>query len=488
MKLYDRTIHELAAGLRSKEFSAVELLESVWKQMELTEPSVKAYLTLTEQAARNTANEVDHRLHQGEILPLLAGIPGGIKDVISTKGVRTTCGSKMLENYIPVFDATIMEKLHIQHTVILGKTNMDEFAMGSSTENSAFQITSNPWDLDRIPGGSSGGSAAAVAAGSAIWTLGTDTGGSIRQPASCCGIVGMKPTYGRVSRYGVNAFASSLDQVGPMTKDVRDAAILLQAISGHDPKDSTAFNVKVPDFTENLGKSIKGLKIGLPKEYFVDGLMPEIRDAVNEAVKELEFQGAIVKEVSLPHTKYAIAAYYLTAPAELSSNMGRFDGVRFGLRADGADVAEMTLNSRTLGLGDEVKRRLILGTYTLCAESYETCYLKAFKMKRLIQNDFLEAFKEVDVMLTPTTPHTAFKKGDKADPLSMYLEDVCTVPVNLAGLPGISVPAGLAAGMPMGIQFIGRPMEEAQLLQVAYAYEQSREFHKLRPEWKGGKA
>ena len=488
MKLYDRAIHELAFGLRKKDFSAVELFESVWNRLEETEPDIKAYLTSSEQMGRTGANDFDHRLHQGEEMPILAGIPGAIKDVISTKGVRTTSGSKILENYIPVFDATVMEKLKAQEATFIGKLNMDEFAMGSSTENSAFQFTANPWDLERVPGGSSGGSAASVSIGSAIWSLGTDTGGSIRQPASYCGIVGLKPTYGRVSRYGAIAFASSLDQIGPMTKDVRDAAILLQVISGHDPKDGTSANVEVPDFTKNLGKSVKGLRIGLPKEYFVAGLNPEIKAMVAKAAKELEAQGAIIKEVSLPHTEYAIAVYYLTAPAEVSSNLGRFDGVRFGLRAAGSDVAEMTTNSRTLGFGEEVKRRAMLGTYALRSGYYDAYYLQALKARRLIQNDFVEAFKEVDVILAPTTPQAAFKKGEKiADPLSMYLEDVCTVPVNLAGLPGISLPCGLVNGLPVGLQMIGRPMEEALLLQVAYAYEQSQEFYKLRPEWKGGK-
>lgn len=487
MKLYDKTIHELAAGLRKKEYSAVELFESVWERLQETEPKVASYLTLTEGAARDAANRFDHQLHQGIEMPILAGIPGGIKDVISTEGVRTTCGSRILENYIPAFDATIIEKLKENQSSFLGKLNMDEFAMGSSTENSAFQFTANPWDTERVSGGSSGGSAASVAIGSAIWSLGTDTGGSIRQPAAYCGVVGLKPTYGRVSRYGVVAFASSLDQVGPFTKDVKDAAIVLQAIAGHDPKDSTSACIGTEDFTAKLGESVKGLRIGLPKEFFAEGLHPKMKEAVENAAKELESQGAILKEISLPHAKYSIAVYYLLAPAEASSNLGRFDGVRFGLRADGSDVAEMTLNSRSLGFGPEVKRRVLLGTYALRSGYYDAYYLKALKVRRLIQNDFTDAFKEVDVILTPTTPQVAFKKGEKInDPLSMYMEDVCTVPVNLAGLPGISLPCGLIDGMPAGLQIIGRPMEESLLLQVAHAYEQSQEFHKMRPEWKGG--
>lgn len=487
MKLYDKTIHELASGLRKKEYSASELYSSVLSRLQETEPGVKAYLARTELAAQESAEQFDHNLRLGLEMPVLAGIPGGIKDVISTSGVKTTCGSRMLENYTPVFDATVIEKLKKQQTSFLGKLNMDEFAMGSSTENSAFQVTANPWDHTRVAGGSSGGSAASVAVGSAIWSLGTDTGGSIRQPAAYCGVVGLKPTYGRVSRYGVVAFASSLDQVGPITKDVRDAAIVLDAISGYDPKDSTSLKAQSESFTARLGQSIKGIRVGLPKEFFSEGLNPEIRDHVLKAAKELESQGAIVEEVSLPHIKYAISAYYLIAPAEASSNLGRFDGVRYGLRVDGADVAEMTTNSRTLGFGQEVKRRILLGTYALRSGFYDAYYLQALKVRRLIQEDFQKVFQTNDVILTPTTPQVAFKKGEKInDPLSMYLEDSYTVPVNFAGLPGISVPCGFTSNMPIGLQMIGRPMEEALLLQVAHAYEQSQKFHQMRPEWKGG--
>ena len=489
MKLYEKTIHELASGLRSKEYSASEVFESVWNRLGETEPQVSAYLTLAENQAREAAACFDRNLSQGVEMPILAGIPGAIKDVISTEGIRTTCGSRILENYVPVFDATVMTKLKEAEASFLGKLNMDEFAMGSSTENSAFQFTANPWNLERVSGGSSGGSAASVAIGSAVWTLGTDTGGSIRQPAAYCGIVGLKPTYGRVSRYGLVAYASSLDQIGPMTKDVRDAAILMNVISGYDSKDSTSAQVETEDFTAKLGQSVKGIRVGLPKEFFTDGLDPEIKEAVEKAAKELESQGAILQEVDLPHMEYAIAAYYLIAPAEASSNLGKFDGVRYGLRNDGSDVAEMTTNSRSAGFGSEVKHRILLGTYALRSGYYDAYYLKALQVRRLIQDDFNKAFEKVDVLLTPTTPNVAFKKGEKiSDPLSMYLEDVCTVPVNLAGLPGISLPCGFVNGMPAGLQLIGKPMDEALLLQVAYAYEQSQEFYKMRPEWKGGRA
>ena len=488
MQLYDQTIHQLAAGLRKKEYSALDLFDSVWKRMEQTEPQICAYLTRSENAGKQAAEHFDHMLKTNQELPLLAGIPGGIKDAISTDGVRTTCGSRMLENYIPPYDATVIEKLKTQKACFIGKLNMDEFAMGSSTENSAFQFTANPWDTSRVPGGSSGGSSASVAVGSAIWALGSDTGGSIRQPAAYCGIVGVKPTYGRVSRYGLVAFASSLEQIGPMTKDVKDAAIVLQAIAGHDPKDSTSSTVEVPDFSAKLGTSVKGLKVGLPKEYFMDGLHPELRAAVMKAAAELEAQGAIIQEVSLPHTEYALSAYYLVAPAEASSNLGRFDGVRYGLRVNGDDVADMTLNSRTLGFGPEVKRRIMLGTYALRSGYHDAYYLKALQVRRLIQDDFNKVFKDVDVLLTPTTPQVAFRKGEKiADPLSMYMEDICTIPVNMAGLPALSMPCGFISGMPMGLQIIGKPMDEATILQVAYAYEQSQDFHQKRPELaKGG--
>lgn len=488
MMLYEQTAHQLGKGLRAKDFSAVELFNSIYARLEETEPQIKAYLALTKLEGLECAAKIDGKIHLGEELHPLAGIPGGIKDVISTAGIKTTCASKMLENYTPTFDATVVQKLKEFGATCLGKTNMDEFAMGSSTETSVFQFTANPWDIERVPGGSSGGSAAAVAVGSAVWSLGSDTGGSIRQPASYCGVVGMKPTYGRVSRYGAVAFASSMDQIGPFTRDVRDAAIVLGAISGHDSRDSTSSSRSVPDYTALLGQTIKGMKIGLPKEYFTEDLSPIMKKVVDEAVIELEKQGAIIKVVSLPHSKYALSVYYALAPGEASSNLGRFDGVRFGLRSHGDDVAEMTRTTRTQGFGTEVKQRLLLGTYTLCEENYQRYFLQALKVRRMIQNDFNDVFQEVDIILTPTTNQIAFKKGEITDPLSMYLEDLYTVPTNLSGNPAISVQAGLDKGMPLGLQFIGKPWGEAELLKVAYAYEQANEFHTLRPEWKGGKA
>ena len=488
MELFKYTAHQLHEKLVSKEISAVELTKSVLARVDAVEKDVQSYITQTRESALEQAEAVDAKIGQGQAISTLAGIPGALKDNMCTKGTKTTCASKILANFIPPYNATVVEKLMAEDTVVIGKANMDEFAMGGSTENSGFFPTRNPWDLATVPGGSSGGSAAAVAAGEAIWALGSDTGGSIRQPAAYCGIVGVKPTYGRVSRYGLVAFASSLEQIGPMTKDVKDAAIVLQAIAGHDLKDSTSSTAEVPDFSAKLGTPVKGLKVGLPKEYFMDGLHPELRAAVMKAAAELEAQGAIIQEVSLPHTEYALSAYYLVAPAEASSNLGRFDGVRYGLRVNGDDVADMTLNSRTLGFGPEVKRRIMLGTYALRSGYHDAYYLKALQVRRLIQDDFNKVFKDVDVLLTPTTPQVAFRKGEKiADPLSMYMEDICTIPVNMAGLPALSMPCGFISGMPMGLQIIGKPMDEATILQVAYAYEQSQDFHQKRPELaKGG--
>jgi aspartyl-tRNA(Asn)/glutamyl-tRNA(Gln) amidotransferase subunit A len=408
-------------------------------------------------------------------LGLLDGVPLAIKDVICTKGVRTTCSSKILETFVPPYDATVMARLSAAGAVVLGKTNMDEFAMGSSTENSAFFPTRNPWDLDRVPGGSSGGSAAAVAADLAAGALGTDTGGSIRQPAAFCGIVGLKPTYGRVSRYGLVAFASSLDQIGPIAKDVTDAALLLQAIAGHDPLDSTSAEVLVPDYRAMLDQGVAGLRLGIPNEYFIEGMDPEVERAVREAIQTLKTLGARTEPISLPTTDYALAAYYLIAPAEASSNLARYDGVKYGYRAPGGkDLIEMYGRTRAVGFGTEVKRRIMLGTYALSAGYYEAYYGNAQRVRTLVRGDFQRAFERVDLIVCPTTPNLAFKLGEKGDPLQMYLNDIFTIPVNLAGLPGLSLPCGFTlGGLPIGLQVIGKPFDEASLLRVAHAYEQA---------------
>ena len=425
---------------------------------------------------------MDAKIAKGETISPLAGIPGAIKDNICTKGVATTCGSHMLENFVPPYNATVIEKLESQDAVILGKLNMDEFAMGSSTENSALGKTTNPWNPDYVPGGSSGGSAAAVASGSAIWALGSDTGGSIRQPASYCGVVGLKPTYGNVSRYGLIAYASSLDQIGPVTRDVRDAAIVLNAITGHDFHDSTSIPGDRVDYTKALVKDVKGLRIGVPKEYFGEGLHPEVRVVLEKAIETYRNMGATIVDISLPTTKYALSAYYIIALAEASSNLARYDGVSYGLRVPADNLVEMSTKTRTQGFGEEVQRRILLGTYVLSSGYYDAYYLKALKARRLIKNEFDAAFQECDVLLTPTAPNTAFKFGEKInDPLTMYLEDVCTVPVNLAGIPGISIPAGFGSnGMPIGMQLLAPAMGESTLLQAAYSFEQEcPEFTKL---------
>ena len=413
----------------------------------------------------------------------LTGIPVAIKDNMCTKGIRTTCGSKILFNFVPPYESTVTSRLKEQGFVLVGKTNMDEFAMGSSTENSGFQITKNPWDPERIPGGSSGGSAAAVAADECIAALGSDTGGSIRQPASLCGVVGMKPTYGRVSRYGLVAYASSLDQIGPITKDVRDSALMLNVIAGHDPRDSTSAPVSVPDFTAVLGRDIKGLKIGIPKEYFIEGIDPEVSQAVREAIRTLESLGAIPVEVSLPHTGYAVATYYVLATSEASSNLARYDGVKYGFRAEGKDLMDMYMKTRAQGFGAEVKRRIMLGTYALSSGYYEAYYKKAQQVRTLIKKDFEDAFGNVDVIVTPTCPTAAFRIGEKtADPLQMYLSDIFTISVNLAGVPAISVPCGFTSGnLPVGLQFIGRHFDEESILKIAYAYEQATDWHTRKP-------
>jgi aspartyl-tRNA(Asn)/glutamyl-tRNA(Gln) amidotransferase subunit A len=476
--LWKKTIHELHDQLTSKEISAVELTQSVFDRIDSVEKSVQAYVTLTRETALTQAAAVDVKIKNGETIAALAGIPGAIKDNICTKDVKTTCSSNMLKNFVPPYNATVIEKLLQQDLVMTGKTNMDEFAMGSSTETSAFHPTHNPWDLAKVPGGSSGGSVASVAAGEAIWAIGSDTGGSIRQPASYCGVVGLKPTYGRVSRYGLIAFASSLDQIGPLTRDVTDSAIVLNALAGHDPKDSTASSTAVPDYRASLVNDVKGLKLGLPKEYFVKGMDSAVEKAVYKAIDQLVALGAELHEISMPHTEHALAVYYLLAPAEASSNLARYDGVGFGHRTEGTDIVDMYKKTRSDGFGDEVKRRIMLGTYALSSGYYDAYYLKALKVRTLVKQDFDKAFEQVDVLITPTAPTTAFTMGAISDPLTMYLQDVCTIPVNLAGLPGISLPCGFAGNLPIGLQIIGKPLDEATVLRAAYTFEQNNDYHK----------
>lgn len=488
MSLYEKPAHVLHDMLARNEISARELTEDVLSRMDAVEGDVGAYLLETREGALAQADAVDAKRAAGEKIPFLAGIPGAVKDNICTIGVRTTAASKILENFVPPYDATVMTKLYAEDAVILGKTNLDEFAMGGSTENSAFQPTHNPWDTARVPGGSSGGSAAAVASGTAIWALGSDTGGSIRQPASFCGIVGLKPTYGRVSRYGLMAYASSLDQIGPLTRDVTDAAHLMNVIAGHDPMDSTASRADVPDYTQALRADVKGLKIGLPKEYFIDGMDQEVEASVRKAIADMEAMGAEVREISLPHTDYAVSTYYLIAPAEAATNLERYDGVSYGARVDGEDLVDMMTRTRTEKFGAEVKRRILIGNYALSAGYYDAYYLKALKVRTLIQQDFTRAFEQVDVIMTPTAPTPAYRIGEMTSPLQMYLQDISTVPLNLAGLPGISVPCGFtAAGLPIGLQIIGRPLAEETILRAAFAYEQGHDFHtKMAPI--GGRA
>lgn len=489
MKLYEQPAHVLHDMLVNKEITALQLTEAVLARIDEVEGDVKAYLTITRDEAIAQAKAVDEKIAKGEDISFLEGIPGAIKDNICTKGVKTTCASQILKNFVPPYNATVMEKLNAENPVILGKVNLDEFAMGGSTENSSFGVTHNPWNLDCVPGGSSGGSAAAVAAGTAIWALGSDTGGSIRQPASFCGVVGMKPTYGRVSRYGLVAYASSLDQIGPLTKDVTDCAHILNIIAGRDEMDSTSVDAAVPDYTKALVKDVKGLRIGLPKEYFVKGMDPEVEGAVKAAVKELEAQGAEVVEISLPHTDYAISTYYLIAPAEAATNLARYDGVSYGERAeDAVDLVDMMTKTRSQYFGEEVKRRIMIGNYALSAGYYDAYYLKALKVRRLVKEDYDKAFEKVDVIICPTAPSVAYKIGEHiSNPLEMYLQDACTVPLNLAGLPGISLPCGYSSSkMPIGMQIIGKALDEETLLRVAYTYEQSQSYHEDRAQL-GGK-
>jgi len=485
MSLTNLTIHELHEKIKKKEVSSLEATQAQFKRIHALDPKVSSYLTLTEELALNQAKKIDAQIAKGKEVKALTGVPFALKDIFITQGIKTTCASKILENYIPPYNGTAVQKLLDSEIIHLGKLNMDEFAMGSSSETSAFMKSKNPWDLERTPGGSSGGSSAAVSADLCFGALGTDTGGSIRQPAALTSIVGLKPTYGRVSRYGVIAFASSLDQVGPMAKDVHDCALILNAIAGHDSKDSTSIHAPVPDYTQSLTREIKGLRIGIPKEYFVKGMDPEIEAAVRSAIHHYESLGAICEETSLPHTEYAVPTYYILAPAEASSNLARYDGVRYGYRTkDPKDLIEMYTQTRSEGFGAEVKRRIMLGTYVLSSGYYDAYYIKAQKVRTLIQNDFLEAFKKFDVLLTPVTPNPAFKLGEKAnDPLEMYLSDIFTINVNLAGLPGMSLPCGFTkAGLPIGMQLIAKHFGEEKIFSAAYAYEQSTDWHQKKPQ------
>lgn len=485
MELTELTIQELSESLKKGEITSRELTEAYLERIEEVDPKVGAYITVTRDEALKGAEAADGALKEGATATPLTGVPIAVKDIFCTKGIRTTCASKILEGFVPPYDATVVRKLRDAGAVILGKVNMDEFAMGSSTENSAFFTTRNPWDTERVPGGSSGGSAAAVSASECAASVGTDTGGSIRQPAACCGVVGLKPTYGRVSRYGMIAFASSLDQGGPVTKDVTDAALLLNTIAGHDPLDTTSMDAPVPDYTGGLKDGVKGLRVGIPKEYFIEGIDKEVEWAVREAIGVLEGAGAELVEITLPHTEYAVSVYYLVATAEASSNLARYDGVKYGLRVEETEgLMDMYKKTRDRGFGPEVKRRIMLGTYSLSSGYYDAYYKKASQVRTLIKKDFDEAFKLCDVIATPTSPTPAFKLGEKlADPLTMYLSDIFTISCNLAGIPGISLPCGLTGGgLPVGLQILGRPLGEATVLRAAYTYEQATGWHKKRPQ------
>ena len=489
MKLYEYTAHELAEMLEKKEISSEELTKAYYERIHEKDEDVKAYVSLMEDKALKTAREIDEKRAKNEKVGKYAGIPVGIKDNMNITGTKTTCSSKMLENYVSPYNATVIDKLNDEDLVFLGKLNMDEFAMGGSTEYSAFFKTHNPWDLSRVPGGSSGGSAAAVAADLAPWTLGSDTGGSIRQPSSLCGVVGLKPTYGLVSRYGLVAFASSLDQIGPITKDVTDSAILLNMIAGHDEKDSTSLKLEKKDYTKALVNDVKGMKIGLPKEYIGEGINEEVKQAILEVAKKYEEMGATVEECSLDVGKYATAVYYIIACAEASSNLGRFDGIRYGYRTEKfEDLKDIYKNSRSEGFGPEVKRRIILGTYVLSSGYYDAYYKKAQKVRTVIKEAYNELFKKYDLLLTPTSPTTAFKMGEKSsNPLEMYLADICTVPVNIGGLPGMSIPCKLdSKGLPIGFQLISNSFEEEKIFRAGYTYEQNTDFKSNKPTFKGG--
>lgn len=485
MSIFSKRLTEIHSDLRKKEISVTDLVQASLARITEVDGQVKSVLAVNEEEALRQAKQLDERLVKGDSeLGLLFGLPTGLKDNIVTQGMKSTCASKLLATYDPIYDSTVTKKLRAADSVIVAKLNMDEFAMGGSNENSGFFPTRNPWNLDYVPGGSSGGSAAAMAADEFFFTLGSDTGGSIRQPAAFCGVVGLKPTYGRVSRFGLVAFASSLDQIGPLTKNVEDSAYVLQAIAGYDEFDSTSANVEVPDYLSALTGDVKGLRIGVPKELLGEGIDPEIRNATLAALKQLESMGATWSEVSMPHTEYAVPAYYLLASSEASSNLARFDGVRYGVRADNEEnLIQLYKETRSQGFGSEVKRRIMLGTYALSSGYYDAYYKKAQQVRTLIIRDFQEIFANFDVIIHPTTPTTAFKLGEKIDdPVKMYLEDICTVPVNLAGLPAISVPCGFASnGLPIGLQIVGKAFDEATILRVAHAYEQANDFHTRKP-------
>ncbi len=485
MDLHELTIHKAQDLLKNKKVSATELTRAVFERIENVEPIVDAYITITKDIAMDRAEAADKAISENNIKPL-TGIPVAVKDLICTKGVKTTCASKILENFTPPYDATVMGKINAAGAVMVGKVNMDEFAMGSSTENSGFKVTKNPWNLSHVPGGSSGGSAAAVASDMCLGSLGSDTGGSIRQPASHCGVVGVKPTYGRVSRFGLVAFASSLDQIGPLAKDVTDAAILLQVISGYDPKDSTSVDKPIPDYRAALSGDVKGLKIGIPRQYNTsNGVSPDVLSAVQTAMDLYKGAGAELVDISLPHSEYAVAAYYLIAPAEACSNLARYDGVKYGARDKASsNLIDMYRNTRSKGFGPEVQRRILLGTYALSAGYYDAYYKKASQIRTLIKNDFMQAFETCDIILSPVTPTPAFKIGENVDdPLTMYLSDIFTLSANLAGIPGLSVPCGFSqSGLPIGLQLMGNYFAENTILNIAYCFEQATEFHKQRPK------
>ena len=478
----DLTIRDARNLLDTKQVSSVELTQAVLDRIQSVDGRVQAFVTVTADVALEQARRADERIAAGDTGPL-TGIPMQLKDNLSTRGIATTCSSRMLRDFVPTYDATVTNRLYAEGAVLVGKGNLDEFAMGSSTENSALFTTRNPWDLERVPGGSSGGPAASVAAGESLFALGSDTGGSIRQPAALCGVVGLKPTYGLVSRYGLVAFASSLDQIGPLTKDVTDAALVLNAIAGHDSLDSTSIERDVPDYAESLTTDLSGLRIGVPKEYFVEGIQPGVERAVRAAIEVLEDLGASVAETSLPHTRYALAVYYIIAPSEASANLARYDGVKYGYLTSNADSMWDALEkTRQEGFGPEVKRRIMLGTYALSAGYYDAYYLKAQKVRTLIRREFDEAFEQFDALVTPTSPSVAFKHGEKMeDPIQMYLNDIFTQPANIAGIPGISLPGGIVDGLPVGLQIMANHLGEETLLRVAYAYEQATEWRKLRP-------
>jgi aspartyl-tRNA(Asn)/glutamyl-tRNA(Gln) amidotransferase subunit A len=477
------TLREAASLLADREVSSVELTHAVLDRIERVDADVKAFVTVTPDEALAQARQADARIASGDAGPL-TGVPMQLKDNLCTRGIATTCSSRMLQDFVPTYDATVVRRLRDEGAVLVGKGNLDEFAMGSSTENSAFFTTLNPWDLERVPGGSSGGPAAAVAAGECLYALGSDTGGSIRQPAALCGVVGLKPTYGLVSRYGLVAFASSLDQIGPLTREVTDAALVLNAIAGHDSRDSTSIDLEAPDYTRALGKEIRGLRVGVPGEYFIEGMDPEVERSVRDAVQVLEGLGAVVEETSLPHTSYALAVYYIIAPSEASTNLARYDGVKYGYSArEASNMWDALEKTRQEGFGPEVKRRIMLGTYALSAGYYDAYYLKAQKVRTLIRREFEEAFKRFDVLATPTSATVAFRLGERTDdPVQMYLSDIFTMPANIAGIPAISVQAGMVNGLPVGLQLMAPHLGEETLLRAAYAYEQATDWHTRFPD------